>query len=257
MDADPPALTVEAGYSKHRRKGTVPVHPELTSLLRAWIEFRPADALLWSGKWAKNHYAADLLRHDLTAARATWIAEADTAEERERREQSDFLAYEDASGGKADFHALRHKFITELVKAGVQPKDAKELARHSTITLTMDRYAHVTLQDTAAALSKLSGPPPTGGLAGAAPGAADGGNGREGSGTVEERRTPSKTGAAKGRKGAQPLRLQVLEDDREGLRTPRKAEGEGFEPSVRTGPTPVFKTGALNRSATPPAWRSR
>jgi hypothetical protein len=34
----------------------------------------------------------------------------------------------------ADLHALRHTFITELVKAGVAPKDAKELARHSTIT---------------------------------------------------------------------------------------------------------------------------
>jgi integrase/recombinase XerD len=56
----------------------------------------------------------------------------------------------------ADFHALRHTFITNLVKAGVQPKDAKELARHSTSTLTMDRYAHVGVRDTAAALSKLT-----------------------------------------------------------------------------------------------------
>ena len=29
-------------------------------------------------------------------------------------------------------------------------------------------------------------------------------------------------------------------------------EREGFEPTVGTGPTPVFKTGALNRSATSP-----
>ncbi len=31
------------------------------------------------------------------------------------------------------------------------------------------------------------------------------------------------------------------------------AEGVGFEPTVSC-PTPVFKTGALNRSATPPKW---
>lgn len=36
------------------------------------------------------------------------------------------------------------------------PKDAKELARHSTITLTMDRYAHVGIRDTAAAVAKLT-----------------------------------------------------------------------------------------------------
>ena len=69
--------------------------------------------------------------------------------------ESDFLTYRDSAGRVADFHSLRHRFITELVKAGVHPKDAKELARHSTITLTMDRYAHVGLRDTAAALSKL------------------------------------------------------------------------------------------------------
>ena len=95
--------------------------------------------MLWPGKWAKQFTAAAMLRKDLEAARAAWIAEAVTPEEVTAHEQSDFLAYEDAAGGKADFHALRHKFITELVKAGVQPKDAKELARHSTITLTMDR----------------------------------------------------------------------------------------------------------------------
>jgi len=58
----------------------------------------------------------------------------------------------------ADFHALRHTFVTNLVRAGVLPKDAKELARHSSITLTMDRYAHVSLHDTAAAVAKLDGP---------------------------------------------------------------------------------------------------
>ena len=30
------------------------------------------------------------------------------------------------------------------------------------------------------------------------------------------------------------------------------AEGEGFEPSIGGYPMPVFKTGAFNRSATPP-----
>ncbi len=141
LDAAQPTLTVEAGYSKHRRKDTVPVHLPLAEQLRPWLATRPPDAPLWPGKWAKNHYAADLLRHDLAAARTAWIAEAVAPEDRTTREKSDFLAYEDANGGKADFHSLRHKFITELVKAGVQPKDAKELARHSSIVLTMDRYA--------------------------------------------------------------------------------------------------------------------
>ena len=57
------------------------------------------------------------------------------------------IAYKDAAGRQFDFHALRHTFITRIVKAGVSPKEAQSLARHSTITLTMDRYAHIGLMD--------------------------------------------------------------------------------------------------------------
>ena len=38
----------------------------------------------------------------------------------------------------ADFHALRHTFVSNLANS----KMAQPLARHSTITLTMDRYTH-------------------------------------------------------------------------------------------------------------------
>ena len=40
-------------------------------------------------------------------------------------------------------------------RGGVHPKTAQALARHSTITLTMDRYSHVGLYDEAAALETL------------------------------------------------------------------------------------------------------
>jgi hypothetical protein len=55
----------------------------------------------------------------------------------------------------ADFHALRHSYITRLARAGVPAVVAKSLARHSTITLTMDRYSHVGLVDELAALNAL------------------------------------------------------------------------------------------------------
>jgi hypothetical protein len=129
----------------------------------------------------------------------------------------------------ADFHALRHTFITELVRAGVAPKDAKELARHSTITLTMDRYAHVGIRDTAAAVAKLNLPThnPTGTepavlratgtdnttVLGAATGAAAGGIRRGESGRNEE---ATNTGRATP-KVVQPLRLAGVEGDRDRL----------------------------------------
>ena len=64
------------------------------------------------------------------------------------------MALENA-GRVADFHSLRHTFITNLVRGGVHPKVAQQLARHSTITLTMDRYSHTVIGDLADGLNAL------------------------------------------------------------------------------------------------------
>jgi integrase len=42
-----------------------------------------------------------------------------------------------------DFHAFRHTYITGLVQRGASVKTCQTLARHSTPTLTLGRYAHV------------------------------------------------------------------------------------------------------------------
>jgi integrase len=155
LAAEPPTVSVEAVSSKHRERDTIPLHPTLVALLGPWIATKPAGAVLWGGRWAIDNAAFKLLRSDLRRARATWIAEAGDEGERAEREKSDFLAYSDRNGHTADFHSLRHRFVTGLVRAGVAPAQAKALARHSSITLTMDHYNHVAIQDTAASLSKL------------------------------------------------------------------------------------------------------
>jgi integrase len=65
------------------------------------------------------------------------------------------IDYVDDHGRYADFHALRHTFISSLAKAGVHPLKAKELARHSTITLTMDVYSHVETDELRDALGSV------------------------------------------------------------------------------------------------------
>ena len=71
-----------------------------------------------------------MLRHDLETARTKWLNEAANGSERQERERSDLLKY-DTTDGRADFHALRHKFVSDLTTSGVHPKLAKELARRS------------------------------------------------------------------------------------------------------------------------------
>jgi len=68
----------------------------------------------------------------------------------------------DASDRVADFHALRHTFITRLARSGVAPAVAKSLARHSTIMLTMDHYTHTLIEDERSALDRLPALAPDG-----------------------------------------------------------------------------------------------
>ena len=65
------------------------------------------------------------------------------------------MPYQDSAGRVVDFHALRHQFISTLATAGVHPKVAQMLARHSDIRLTMNGYPHLELVDVIGDLDKL------------------------------------------------------------------------------------------------------
>jgi hypothetical protein len=58
-----------------------------------------------------------------------------------------------------DFHALRNQFISDLARGGVHPKEMQQLARHSTITLTLDRYTKLGIIGRSTALDCLPAPP--------------------------------------------------------------------------------------------------
>ena len=143
LEGDSPAVTVEAAYSKRRRRDQQPLSKEIAAQIGSWLKGKPRRQKLWPGGW-KQH-GAKLVRADLIAARQKWLDEAATEMERQLREDSTFLAFEDEAGHVFDFHGIRHQYVSNLVAAGLNPKAAQALARHSTVTLTMDVYAH--LQD--------------------------------------------------------------------------------------------------------------
>lgn len=89
FDLDGQTVTVEAGYSKRRRRDVQPIRPDLAEVLRVYLADRPAGELLWPGSWS-NH-GAELVREDLAAARAAWIKEAKTEQERRCRDESSYL----------------------------------------------------------------------------------------------------------------------------------------------------------------------
>jgi len=135
LGGKPPTVKVLAGYSKNRREDTLPLKPETASALKSFFEGHPA----LPKTHAFPHMPAEraggkLIKADLAAAK---------------------IEEKDAADAVIDFHALRHTFISGLAQGGVHPKTAQDLARHSTISLTMDNYTHTVLESRSEALKAL------------------------------------------------------------------------------------------------------
>jgi integrase len=65
------------------------------------------------------------------------------------------IPYMDVQGRLADFHALRHTFGTNLSLAGVLPRVAMELMRHSDLRLTMKIYTDASCLPAAEGIDRL------------------------------------------------------------------------------------------------------
>ncbi len=131
LDTQQPTVTVEAQYSKHRRKDVLPLHADLVPEIRRWTDGLADDEPLFP-KLA-NRKAYKMIQNDLEEAGIPYETEE----------------------GLADFHAAgRHTHITELLRSGVSLAEAKELARHSDVRMTM-KYTHIGLEDQARALNQL------------------------------------------------------------------------------------------------------
>ncbi len=154
LDGDSPTVTIAAAYAKNRREDTLPLRKVTADALRPFITSKmPAVEVFTMPTYPGS--TATMFRADLADARKTWLDACHTTQEREQASASTFLLPVDGAGRHADFHSLRHTFISNLAAGGVHPKTAQTLARHSTITLTMDRYTHVRAADCADALDVL------------------------------------------------------------------------------------------------------
>lgn len=58
---------------------------------------------------------------------------------------------------KANYHALRHTFATRCIELDFDVKSLSELLGHSTVSMTMDRYVHPSLEHKRENMQRLSG----------------------------------------------------------------------------------------------------
>lgn len=129
LDAVKPFLAVRASTTKNGKGATIWLRDDLADALREMKpdNVRPIDRVFRMPK--SERYAADLAAAGI-----------------ER---------EDAQGRKVDFHALRHTLATNLARAGVPPRVAMEVMRHSDMRLTMKTYTDSSQLPTAEAIDRL------------------------------------------------------------------------------------------------------
>ncbi len=131
-----PTVTLAARNNKSRKTKLQPLPADIADLLREYLKGKPAGQPIWGGTWAKNRKGSEMLRIDLEVAGIPYVI--------------------DGPEGPlfADFHALRHTYLTLGGRAGIDLRTLQELAGHSTSKLT-ERYSHVRLDHMADAIEKL------------------------------------------------------------------------------------------------------
>jgi integrase len=127
-------VTVRAENAKNRTAATLPLRAETAELFKAYLADKLPQAPAFRLPWDLT----ELLKKDLAGAG---------------------IDPKDTGSGRLCFHSFRHTLATMLAGAGVTPRTAMDLMRHSDIRLTMQRYSHVLhdqLEDAVSALPDFS-----------------------------------------------------------------------------------------------------
>ncbi|MDZ4852844.1 MAG: tyrosine-type recombinase/integrase [Pirellulaceae bacterium] len=131
---EPSHLIVEAAYSKHRERDTVYLHPDFISEINGQLaSLAPGEPLF---PLLSQRKTADMIQADLKVAG---------------------IAYKDEHGRFADFHALRHTFVTKAWETNAPANVVMNLARHKDIATTM-RYTHKDQSAQIAAIRAMTPP---------------------------------------------------------------------------------------------------
>ena len=138
LNTPSPTVTMATRFNKARRLKVQPLPVDVADALRKYLAGRPEKARVWGGTWHASGRMAEMLRIDLDAAGIPYAVEGPDGPE------------------YADFHALRHTYLTMGGRSGIDLRTLQELAGHSTPELTA-RYSHRRLYDLAGAVDKLPG----------------------------------------------------------------------------------------------------
>lgn len=122
LAGDRPGIDLPPTLTKVKKRQYVPLRPDLAERLKRHVEGRGFADPVFS-------IPADILRRFKADCKRAGIP------------------FADERGKVIDIHALRMSFSDGLVKAGVHPRIVQALARHSDISITMEHYTDVRVDD--------------------------------------------------------------------------------------------------------------
>lgn len=130
LDGPTPCVRVRASISKNHKDAVLGLHPDVVkALLKIRLPLVAEETLVFPEKLRSDTFQAELTKAGITRI--------------------------DPRGRRLDFHCLRHTLATTLAIAGVQPRVAMEVMRHSDMRLTQKVYTDASLLPTLAAVSSL------------------------------------------------------------------------------------------------------
>jgi len=130
LHGEMPYLKVRASTTKNHKEVIIWLHTDVIRALKAIVPGNADKSAKVFGKLPRM----EQFREDLAKAG---------------------IQYKDSQGRQADFHALRHSFSTNLARAGVNPRIAMELMRHSDMRLTQKTYTDALQLPTSEAIESL------------------------------------------------------------------------------------------------------
>lgn len=157
LDDETPHLCVSAGLAKNRTANRVPLPADLVEQLRRHVRMKSPDAAILP----VPNKTAWMLRQDMIAARAAWIAAAKNPAEHEQRARSPFLEVVRDTDRflPFDFHSLRGTASVLLQQAGVPIGFVQRILNHKTPLITIGNYTNPDLGTLA---QKMNATPPLG-----------------------------------------------------------------------------------------------
>ncbi len=136
FDLDGETVALAARNAKNKRVKVQPLSADVAEELRPYLATREPGRPIWGGTWASDRRGAEMLRGDLAKAGIPYVVKT-----------SDGPLY-------ADFHALRHSFLTLGGRSGIDLRTLQELAGHSRPDITA-MYTHRRLDDLKAEIGKM------------------------------------------------------------------------------------------------------